>query len=184
MIAFLRAHGFDPGPTQRPILAGVITGAGATVPAAVLFVGAGSFRVLARDIFQLPVPVTALVFAAAFVLAGALYGVVFRRAANDRRGGWLFGLAFGFMMWMAAPVVILPFVGRPIIAAGPAAVGFLGAFLIWGVLVGMLFPYIHRPLHANLDGLSNGFLEQLGPHAAVHRGGRLPGAATPPRNAP
>ncbi len=88
------------------------------------------------------------------------------------------------MMWMAAPVVILPLVGRPIIAAGPAAVGFLGAFLIWGVIVGMLFPYIHRPLHANLDGLSSEFLEQLGPHAAVHQGLRLPGSGAPPKDAP
>ncbi len=176
MIEFLRAHGFDPGPTQRPVLAGVVTGVIATVPAAAVFVAAGSFHVLARDIFQLPTVVTGVVFTAAFVVGGALYGVVFRRAANDRRGGWLFGLSFGFLLWMAAPVVILPLVGRPVIAAGAAAEGFLGAFLLWGLTLGIVFPYVHRPLHANLDGLPSELLEKLGPNAALHRGGHLPGA--------
>ncbi len=176
MIEFLRAHGFDPGPTQRPVLAGLVTGAVATPPAAAVFVAAGSFRVLARDIFRLPLTVTAVVFLVAFILAGALYGVVFRRAANDRRGGWLFGLSFGFLLWIAAPVVILPLVGRPVIAAGTAAEGFLGAFLLWGLTVGVLYPYVHKPLHANLDGLPSDLLEKLGPNAALHRGGHLLGA--------
>ena len=176
MIDFLKAHGFDPGPTQRPVLAGAATGVVATVPAAAVFVAAGSFRVLANDIFRLPAVVTAVVFAIAFVFAGAIYGLVFRRAANDRRGGWLFGLSFGFMMWITAPVVVLPLVGRPIIAAGPAAVGFLVAFLVWGLCVGVLFPYVHKPLHADLDGLPGELLERLGPGAAIHRDGRLPGS--------
>ena len=174
MIDFLRAHGFDPGPTQRPMLAGAVTGVIATVPAAIVFVVAGSFRVLSSEIFRLPAVVTAIIFAVAFVVAGASYGLVFRRAANDRRGGWLFGLTFGFMMWIVAPVVVLPLVGRPIIAAGTPAVGFLAAFLAWGLCVGVLFPYVHEPLHANLDGLSNDLLDKLGPGAAVHRDGRLP----------
>lgn len=176
MIAFLKAHGFDPGPTQRPVLAGLATGAIATIPAAAVFVGAGSFRVLADDIFRLPAPLTAGMFAAAFVLAGAIYGLVFRRAANDRRGGWLFGLTFGFAMWMTAPVVVLPLVGRPVIAAGTPAIGFLAAFLAWGLCAGVLFPYVHKPLHADLDGASGKWLDELGPGAAVHRGGRLPGS--------
>ena len=176
MIGFLTAHGFDPGPTQRPILAGFATGAIACVPAAVLFVAAGSFRVLAHDIFQASAGVTAVVLAAAFVAAGALYGILFRRGANDRRGGWLFGLAYGFLLWMTAPVLILPLVGRPIIAAGEPAMGFLGAFLLWGLIVGLLFPYVHKPLHADLDGMSARFLNNLGPSAAAQRGARLPGS--------
>ena len=176
MIDFLKAHGFDPGPTQRPVLAGAVTGVVATVPAAAVFVAAGSFRVLSDDIFRLPAAVTAFVFTAAFVFAGAIYGLAFRRAANDRRGGWLFGLAFGFAMWITAPVVILPLVGRPVIAAGVPAIGFLLAFLAWGLCVGVLFPYVHKPLHADLDGLSNELLAKLGPEAALHRGGRLPGS--------
>ena len=175
MTGFLSAHGFDPGPTQRPVLAGSVTGAIAAAPAAALFVVAGSFRVLSRDIFQLPALVTALVLAVAFVASGALYGVLFRRGANDKRGGWLFGLAFGFMLWMSAPVLILPLVGRPVIAAGIPAAGFLGTFLVWGLLVGALFPFVHKPLHADLDGMSSKFMNTLGPSAAAHLGLRLPG---------
>ena len=33
MAGFLGAHGYDPGPTQRPLLAGAIVGLLATVPA-------------------------------------------------------------------------------------------------------------------------------------------------------
>ncbi len=33
------------------------------------------------------------------LLAGVLYGQMFQRAANDRHGGWLFGLAYGFLIW-------------------------------------------------------------------------------------
>ena len=176
MIDFLKAHGFDPGPTQRPVMAGAVTGVIATIPAAMVFVATGSFRVLAADIFRLPAIVTAVIFAVAFIFAGGIYGLVFRRAANDRRGGWLFGLTFGFMMWITAPVVVLPLVGRPIIAAGTAAIGFLVTFLVWGLCAGLLFPYVHKPLHANLDGLPSELLDKLGPSAAVHRGGRLPGS--------
>lgn len=176
MIEFLSAHGFDPGPTQRPILAGAVTSAIAILPASALFVAAGSFRVLDHDIFEWTAPATAAVYILAFIAAGALYGLVFRRAANDRRGGWLFGLSFGFLLWIMAPVLILPLVGRPIIAAGTAAEGFLGAFLIWGLALGVLFPYVHRPLHADLDGLSSQLLEKLGPSAALQRNGRLPGS--------
>ena len=178
MIDFLTAHGFDPGPTQRPVLAGAVTGVIATIPAAAIFVAAGSFHVLSDDIFRLPAVVTAVIFTFAFVFAGAIYGLAFRRAANDRRGGWLFGLSFGFAMWIVAPVVVLPLIGRPVIAAGTPAIGFLLAFLAWGLCVGALFPYVHKPLHANLDGLQGDVLETLGPGAALHHGGRLPGASS------
>ena len=175
MMGFLSAHGFDPGPTQRPALAGTATSVIAVLPAAVLFVAAGSFGVLTRDIFQLPPTVTALILGTAFVASGALYGILFRRGGNDRRCGWLLGLSYGFLLWMAAPVLILPLVGRPVIAAGLPAMGFLGAFLLWGVCVGALFPYVHKPLHADLDGLSAKFLDRVGPGAAARHNLRLPG---------
>lgn len=76
---------------------------------------------------------------------------------------------------MAAPVLILPLVGRPVIAGLPA-IGFLGAFLLWGVCVGALFPSVHKPLHADLDGLSPELLEKLGPGAAARGNLRLPGS--------
>ena len=49
MASFLGAHGYDPGPSQRPLLAGAITGVLATGPAIPLLHPFGSLegRVLA-----------------------------------------------------------------------------------------------------------------------------------------
>lgn len=152
MMGFLRAHGVDPGPLQRPLLAGLLSGFLATIPAAVVFVGFGSFAVAADQVMRLPRPVAAVLLVAAFTLSGALYGLALRRAANDRSGGWLFGAVFGFVLWMAAPVVVLPLIGAQTMAAGLAATGFLACFLVWGVVAGGLFPHVHRPLQAKMDG--------------------------------
>jgi len=165
MISFVRAHGYDPGPTQRPMLAGAITGLLASVPGGLVFVGFGSFRVLVDDVFRTSRSWTAALMLAACILAGLLYGAVFQRAANDRRAGWLIGLAYGFILWIAAPVVTLPLIQRSAMAGGDAAVGFLVAFLTWGLVAGLLFPYVHRPLHANLETVKGGSSQRLGPEA-------------------
>lgn len=167
MISFVRAHGYDPGPTQRPMLAGAITGLLATVPGGLAFVGFGSFHVMVDDVFRLSSLWTAALMLAAFILAGLLYGAVFQRAANDRRAGWLIGLAYGFVLWIAAPVVTLPVIHRSAMAGGAAAVGFLVAFLVWGLVVGVLFPYVHRPLHANLKVARAGSSQRFGSNAAT-----------------
>lgn len=170
MFRFLRAHGFDPGPTQRPILAGGLTGLLALAPGAPLFVGLGSFSVTADRIMGLPPAVAALILVCAFVVAGVLYGCLFRRAANDRGGGWLFGLSFGFFLWVAAPVVVLPLIPGSGMAAGTPAIGFLASFLTWGLALGLLFPHVHRPLQTDLDARGKSLLDRLGPDAAApHR---------------
>jgi hypothetical protein len=92
------------------------------------------------------------VLLAAFTASGALYGMTFRRAANDRRGGWLFGAAFGFLLWMAAPIAVLPLIGGSVMAAGKAATGFFACFLVWGAAVGAVFPFVHRRLQGRMDG--------------------------------
>ncbi len=62
-------------------------------------------------------------------VAGALYARLLGRAANDVRGGWLFGMAFGFALWAAGAVFILPLVGNGELPAGPPATGvFLSLF--------------------------------------------------------
>ena len=62
----------------------------------------------------------------------------------------LFGLAYGFLVWMAGPVTALEWVmGRPVVTGAPAQ-GLFFAHLLWGLLVGLLFPRIHRPLQAGL----------------------------------
>jgi hypothetical protein len=157
MIGFIRAHGSDPGPTERPLLAGAVVGLLATLPAGLAFVGFGSFAVAADQVVRAPRPVTAALLLALFTAGGLVYGGVFRRAANDRRAGWMLGLAYGFLMWIAAPIVVLPLLRSDAMAAGTAADGFLVAFLLWGLTVGIAFPFVHRPLHAGLDGRSKRF---------------------------
>ena len=169
MIGHFTAHGFDPGPTERPLLAGAATGFIAGVPATAVLWAFGTLRVLAEAFLQMPEAATALIVVAAFVLAGVIYGAMFRRAAADRDGGWIFGLTFGFVLWIAAPVVALPILKGPGIAAGTAAIGFLVSFLFWGFMLGVLFPFVHRPLLANLDGKTRGPLERLGPDAAMSK---------------
>lgn len=164
MMAFLRAHGIDPGPLQRPLLAGAITGLAAVLPAGAVLVAFGSFAVVADLVMRLPRTATAAVLAAAFTFAGLVYGLVFGRAANDRCGGWLFGAVFGFVLWTAAPVVVLPLLSGGTIAAGLAATGFLVCFLVWGVVVGTLFPFVHAPLQASLE--RNGRWVRLEPSGA------------------
>ena len=146
MMAFLRAHGMDPGPLQRPLSAGGATGFVAAAPAIAVFASFGSLAVVADQIMQLPKFIVVLLLIGAFSLAGLIYGLIFRRAANDRRGGWLFGAVFGFVIWMAAPLAVLPLISGSVMAAGRAGTGFLACFLIWGTITGALFPYIHRLL--------------------------------------
>ena len=166
MMAFLRAHGMDPGPLQRPVLAGAITGFFAAAPALLVFAVFRSLAVVADYIMQLTRPMTVAVLVAAFSFAGLFYGLTFQRAANDRRGGWLFGMVFGFVLWMAAPVVVLPMISGNVMAAGPAATGFLASFLVWGAVTGALFPHIHRPLQMHMA--RRGKIEhELGPTAAA-----------------
>src|SRR5690606_27897184 len=106
MTQFVRAHGYLPGPTQRPVAAGLLAGVIGTLAAApmlwlshALAAMAQSLRVNAWLIVALGVVYLAI--------AGAFYGRILMRAANDRRGGWLFGICFGFVLWMLGPIPIV-----------------------------------------------------------------------------
>jgi hypothetical protein len=149
-IQYMRAHGNTPGPTQRPFLAGAITGSLAEIPAVLLLWWSGA---LASATQSLPLS-TWVVVATHFlitIVAGAIYGRVFSRAANDPRGGWLFGISYGFLLWMIGPVTVLQWtLGRPL-ALGVAAMGILGAYLVYGLLLGLLFPWIHKLLQSELS---------------------------------
>src|ERR1044071_3232722 len=100
-IPFMPAHGHVPGPTQRPAAAGLIDGLVAGIPAIALLWFTGVIA-----------PVLSAGLAAAFGVAGAVYGRIFGRAANDREGGWLFGISYGFFVWMLVPALILPWILR------------------------------------------------------------------------
>ena len=153
MASFLGAHGYDPGPTQRPILAGLISGLLATAPAIALLYAFGSLEVEAQ-ILGLSVAATLAAGALVMAVAGALYSRLFGRAANDPRGGWLFGMAFGFLLWTAGAVLVLPLVSSGKAPAGDAALGLFVSLVAWGAAIGALLPFVHRPLHKSIESES------------------------------
>jgi hypothetical protein len=179
MAGFLSAHGYDPGPTQRPLLTGAISGVIGTIPAIALLYACGSLGVEAQilGISELAtVGLGWLVMAA----AGALYARLFGRAANDPRGGWLFGMAFGFALWAAGAVLVLPLASGGEAPAGRAAIGLFLSLVAWGATVGALVPLVHRPLHQNME--KGARLNRIGPSAASQRDGhraRLGGDGRP-----
>src|SRR3712207_5994459 len=103
MLSMLQAHGLDAGPTQRPLLTGAVSSLIADVPAAVVFAAFGSPDALG-EAAGMPIAAAGLAYSGMMLLGGLLYGWLFQRAANDPRGGWLFGLAFGFVLWMLGPI--------------------------------------------------------------------------------
>jgi hypothetical protein len=161
---FLSAHGYDPGPSQRPLLAGAISGVLATLPAIAILIAFGSLRVEAR-ILGLSAILTLMFGCVAMAAAGALYARVFGRAANNVRGGWLFGMAFGFALWAGGAVLVLPILSGGRTPAGTAALGVALSMLVWGLAIGLLLPFVHRPLHESLEQGSRH--AEVGPNAAA-----------------
>jgi hypothetical protein len=168
---FLDAHGYDPGPSQRPLLAGAISGILATMPAIGVLVLFGSLRIEAQ-ILGLSVVATLALGAAAMAVAGAAYARFFGRAANEVRGGWLFGMSFSFALWAAGAVLLLPLLSGGRAPAGEAAAGVALSMIIWGVAVGILVPFVHRPLHESIESASKRV--QVGPDAAARLNGSIP----------
>lgn len=166
MSSFLTAHGYDPGPTQRPVLAGILAGILGTIPATATLAAFGSLGAEA-EILRLSVEATAGAGCAAMAVAGGLYGRLFRRGANDRRGGWLFGMAYGFLLWTAGAVMVLPLLSGGQAPAGFPAVGVFLSLLVWGMAMGALFPHVHRPLHLGAEHAHALSRSRLGPASAA-----------------
>jgi len=149
-VHYMRAHGNTPGPTQRPILAGALTGLAAEIPASTMAWWSGALASATEALFS-RVWMILLFHWVLAIVGGAIYGRLFSRAANDPHGGWLFGISYGFLIWMIGPVTILQWsLGRPL-AIGPAAMGVLAAHLTYGLVLGLLFPGIHRLLQRELS---------------------------------
>ena len=164
MAGFLAAHGYEPGPSQRPFLAGAISGLVGTIPAIGVLLAFGSLKVEAQ-ILGLPVLLAVGLGWAVMAIAGAAYARIFGRAANSAKGGWLFGMSFGFTLWAAGAVLVLPLVSGGRAPAGHAAAGVALSLLVWGFATGILMPFVHRPLHEDLETASRH--EELGPDAAT-----------------
>lgn len=171
MPTFLAAHGYDPGPTQRPFTAGALSGIVAAVPAVAILWLFGSLAIEAK-ILALDVPITLAVGSVAMAVAGAVYARLFGRAANDRRGGWLFGMIFGFALWATGAVFVLPIVSGGLSPAGTAAAGVFLSLLVWGGAVGLVMPILHPHLHERIETGSES--RSAGPGAAASRNGNDP----------
>ena len=169
MAAFLGAHGYDPGPTQRPLLAGALAGLLATIPAIAVLQALGSLAVEAR-ILGISAAATVAAGSPLMAAAGAVYSRLFGRTANDRRGGWLFGMAFGFAVWAAGAVLVLPLASGGKAPAGDAALGVLLSLVIWGGTLGALLPFVHRPLHKTIESESR--RPSSGPSGTLPRASR------------
>jgi hypothetical protein len=167
--AFLSAHGHDPGPTQRPVLAGLFGGALGSVPAAVLLWASGSLGI-ESSLLHVSQSSTLVIGTLVMALAGAVYGRVFGRGANDACGGWLFGMAYGFLLWAGGATMILPAISGGTAPAGEAAIGIVLALLLWGTMLGGTFPLVHRRLHVRVD--RSPASAPLGPNAASSRSTR------------
>jgi hypothetical protein len=148
-MAYMRAHGNTPNPTQRPNVTGALASAIASIPSALILLFTGALYSVSLSLkisFWLLLPL----YTSLMVMAGALYGQIFSRAANELRGGWLFGMSYGFLLWVIGPVTILQLVtGRPH-AVGTAAIGLFGANIVFGLLLGALFPLIHKMVQRKL----------------------------------
>lgn len=166
MAGFLSAHGFDPGPTQRPLTAGAISGMLATIPAIAILHLFGSLQVEARILGLSPL-MTIAAGCVVMAIAGAVYGRLFGRAANDARGGWLFGMAFGFALWAGGAVMVLPLVSGGEVPSGKAAIGLFLSLVAWGAALGAIHPRVHRPLFESLESAAK--RAEVGPGAATTR---------------
>jgi hypothetical protein len=103
---------------------------------------------------------------------------VFQRAAGDRRGGWLFGISYGFLLWMLGPITFLQILlGRPL-ATGGAAMGILVANLLAGLVLGLIFPWVHQWVRGFMERRISG-----SPQGLVGAAESTPGTASP-RTAP
>ncbi|HEU5284891.1 MAG TPA: hypothetical protein VFU20_00095, partial [Sphingomicrobium sp.] len=153
-------------------LAGAIGGVLATAPAVLLLHAFGSLEVEAQI---LGLSVLATIGAGWLVMAaaGAAYARLFGRAANDRRGGWLFGMAFGFALWAAGAVMVLPVASGGKAPAGMAALGVFLSLIVWGAALGAVIPLVHRPLHKKIEAGAR--LPRVGPTAIATGRNRLRG---------
>lgn len=164
MATFLSVYGYEPGPSQRPVLAGGIAGILGTAPAIPILIWFGSLKVQA-DILGHSAILTLGLGWVAMAVAGAIYARLFGRAANSIHGGWLFGMSFGFALWAAGAVLVLPLLSGGRVPAGTASCGIAVSLLVWGFATGIILPFAHRPLHESLEKASRH--AGVGPNAAA-----------------
>ena len=148
-LQYMRAHGNTAGPTQRPLLTGAISGVIAFVPYEAILQLSGARASIAHG-FGISMWASLGFNGTVMVVAGLLYAAIFKRAANDFHGGWLFGASFGFLLWMIAPVTLWQLITAQPIAVGEAAMGLFGGHIVYGIALGFVFPWIHFLIQTEL----------------------------------
>jgi hypothetical protein len=81
-------------------------------------------------------------------------------------------MAFGFALWAAGAVLVLPLVSDGRAPAGEAAIGVFASLVAWGAALGTIYPFVHRPLHESIESASK--RTEVGPSAAAANEGRGP----------
>ena len=152
-IHYLQAHGYSAGPTQRPYLTGATSGLIAIIPAILVLAVSGAFR-LSADALDIDGWWLAVASGVLMVVAGVIYAAIFQRAANDRSGGWMFGMSYGFLVWMLSPITIWQLASSHPFIVGSSAIGAFGAGVIYGLVLGLVFPHINRLFERELGDLS------------------------------
>ena len=148
---YMRAHGNSPGPTHRPYLTGAVSAIAAAVPSLLVRWFFGSLE-SEQEALGIPLWATVLIDASILIVAGMAYSQIFQRAANDTCGGWLFGISYGFLIWMLGPITIWQLAAGNPLAVGPAAIGIFVAQLVYGLILGGLFPFLNRAVQKKMNG--------------------------------
>jgi hypothetical protein len=76
-------------------------------------------------------------------------------------------MAFGFALWAGGAVMVLPAASGGLAPAGVAAIGVFLSLLLWGAALGALVPFVHRPLHEDIE--RGAHRASVGPSAAATR---------------
>lgn len=145
-LKYMLAHGSHPGPTQRLYAAGGLAGILAGAIAAISFAVTHTWSIILEQV-SFGAAWAYLLYAIAVTVAGVLYAYIFQRTANDKNGGWLFGLGFSFLIWMLGPALLYKVLFHIDLSATAAGIPALLGHLFYGFLLGVLFPFLHPLLY-------------------------------------
>src|SRR5206468_12251617 len=72
------------------------------------------------------------------------------RVRSAWSSGWVYGIAFGFLIWMAGPPTLIESTIGPRLLGRPA-LALLASHLVAGLALGTLYPAVHAPLKRPLS---------------------------------
>ena len=80
-------------------------------------------------------------------------------------------MSFSFALWAAGAVLVIPLASGGRAPADYAAAGVALSMIVWGLAVGILVPFVHRPLHESIETASK--RHEVGPDAAARKNGPI-----------